>query len=212
LNGFPANSALIDRGINSLSAKKLKNKEKNKMTNKFMQTIIGTFLALVMLIGATQIFVAGQDSENSGVLLGQDERFGRTIEGVWRARITPRNCVTGVPNPTAAFEALFTFHKGGTISAWTQNSVITVTRSPSHGLWKRESGWSNYSFKFVHFRYNLTTGEFAASQEASGTLVLGASGDQFTTDASSRSFDVNGNQIGSGSCSNSVGTRFKLEQ
>ena len=177
-----------------------------------MQTIIGTFLALVMLIGATQIFVAGQDSENSGVLLGQDERFGRTIEGVWRARITPRNCVTGVPIPTAAFEALFTFHKGGTMSAWTQNNVITVTRSPAHGLWKRESGWSDYKFKFVHLRYSLTTGELLARQEGGGTLVLGESGDEFTSDGSSRSFDVNGNPIGSGSCSNSVGTRFKLEQ
>ncbi|HEY0769135.1 MAG TPA: hypothetical protein VGD31_02290, partial [Sphingobacteriaceae bacterium] len=103
-------------------------------------------------------------------------------------------------------------HKGGTISAWTQSSVITVTRSPAHGLWKRKGGWSDYSFKFVHFRYNLTTGEFAASQEAIGNLVLGESGDDFTTDASNRSFDANGNQIGSGSCSNSVGTRIKLEQ
>ena len=135
----------------------------------------------------------------------------RSIEGVWRVTVTPRNCVTGVPIPTAAFEALFTFHKGGTMSAWLQNSTITTTRSPNHGLWKRDEGWSAYSFKFVHLRYNLTTGVFIGTQEGAGTLVLGESGDEFTTDGSTASFDANGNPTGS-SCSNSVGTRFKFDQ
>jgi hypothetical protein len=135
----------------------------------------------------------------------------RSIEGVWRVTVTPRNCVTGVPIPTAAFEALFTFHKGGTMSAWLQNSTITTTRSPNHGLWKRDAGWSAYSFKFVHLRYNLTTGVFIGTQEGAGTLVLGESGDEFTTDGSTASFDANGNPTGS-SCSNSVGTRFKFDQ
>lgn len=141
----------------------------------------------------------------------QSEEPERSLEGVWLVRITPRNCVTGVPIPAAAFESLFTFHEGGTMSAWVQGSVITTTRSPAHGLWRREIGWSGYSFKFVHLRYDLATGMFTARQENAGTLVMGESGDEFMTDASGRSFDANGNALPGGSCSNSVGTRFKLE-
>ena len=135
----------------------------------------------------------------------------RTLEGVWRVTVTPRNCATGVPIPIAAFEALYTFHKDGTLSAWFQNSTITTTRSPNHGLWKRDEGWSAYSFKFVHLRYNLATGVFIGRQEGAGTLVLGESGDEFTTDGSTALFDANDNPTGA-SCSNSLGTRFKFEQ
>jgi len=157
--------------------------------------------ALAVGLAVSQATVAAQDAAAPE----------RSIEGVWRVTVTPRNCVTGVPIPTAAFEALFTFHKGGTMSAWLQNSTITTTRSSNHGLWKRDEGWSDYSFKFVHLRYNLTTGVFIGSQEGAGTLVLGESGDEFTTDGSTASFDATGTATGA-SCSNSVGTRFKLEQ
>ena len=135
---------------------------------------LNCLVALVVGLLASQATVAAQDA-------GAPER---SIEGVWLVTVTPRNCVTGIPIPTASFEALFTFHKGGTMSAWLQNSTITTTRSPNHGLWKREEGWSDYSFKVVHLRYNLTTGVFIGSQEGAGTLVLGESGDEFTTDGS----------------------------
>jgi hypothetical protein len=135
----------------------------------------------------------------------------RSIEGVWQVTVTPRNCVTGVPIPLAAFEALYTFHKDGTLSAWFQNATITTTRSPNHGLWRRDHGWSDYSVKFVHLRYNLATGMFIGRQEGAGTLVLGESGDEFTTDGSTALFDANGNAAGGG-CSNSVGTRFKFAE
>ncbi|MEJ7849409.1 MAG: hypothetical protein WKF92_15110 [Pyrinomonadaceae bacterium] len=169
------------------------------MKNRFMQIIVGTFLGLLMLFGGTQL-VSAQDGEGKG----------RSLEGVWRTVVTPRNCVTGVPIPTAAFKALLTFHKGGTLSAWFQNSTITVTRGPSHGLWQSDHGWSDYSFKFVHLRYHLTTGEFRGKQESGGTLVLGVSGDEFTTEGFTTVFDVNGNPIGGG-CSTSAGVRFKLD-
>ena len=167
------------------------------MKNRFMQIIVGTFLGLLMLFGGTQL-VSAQDGE------GKE----RKLEGVWRTVVTPRNCVTGVPIPTAAFEALFTFHKGGTLSAWFQNSTITITRSPSHGIWQREQGWGDYSIKFVHLRYNLTTGAFIGRQESRGILQLSADGDEFTTDSQTQIFDVNGNLTSTG-CANSVGTRFE---
>ena len=169
------------------------------MKNKFMQIIVGTFLGLLMLFGGTQL-VSAQDGE------GQDR-----LEGVWRVTITPRNCVTGVPIPTAASEGLFTFHKGGTMSAWVQNRVITVTRSPSHGLWQQVRGWRDHSFKFVHLRYDLATGTFTGRQEGIGSLQLSVFGDDFTTDSQVLIFDVNGNLTATG-CSNAVGTRFAMGQ
>jgi len=167
------------------------------MKNRFMQIIVGTFLGLLMLFGGTQL-VSAQDGE------GQD-----SLEGVWRVTITPRNCVTGVPIPTAAFASLFTFHKGGTLSVSLQNSTITITRSPGHGLWQREQGWGDYSFKFVHLRFDLATGAFLASQVARGTLRLSGRGDEFTTDSSTTSFDVNGVSLPGMGCSNAIGTRFE---
>ena len=166
------------------------------MKNRFMQIIVGTFLGLLMLFGGTQL-VSAQDGE------GQD-----SLEGVWRVRLTPRNCVTGVPIPTAAFATLFTFHKGGTLSVSLPNSPITITRSPAHGLWQREHGGGDYSFKFVHLRYDLATGAYLGSQVARGTLRLSERGDEFTTDAQNQVFDVNGH-LTITSCSNSVGTRFE---
>ena len=167
------------------------------MKNRFMQIIVGTFLGLLMLFGGTQL-VSAQDGE------GQD-----SLEGVWRVRLRPRNCVTGVPIPTAEAEALLTYHKGGTLSSWAQNSTITITRSPSHGLWQREGGEGDYSFKFVHLRFDLATGAFLASQVARGTLRLSGRGDEFTTDSSTASFDVNGVSLPGMGCANAVGKRFE---
>jgi hypothetical protein len=140
----------------------------------------------------------------------QDGDQERTVEGVWRVTIVPRFCATGDPIPGAAAESLWTFHKDRTMDVWAQNNVITTTRSPSQGLWRLDHGWSDYSFGFVHLRYDPATGAFIGRQEAKGTLVLGESGDDFSTDSSTKLFDVNGNLEFTG-CAKSVGTRFKLE-
>lgn len=171
------------------------------MRTTILRAISYGISAVVIGLTVAQVTATAQDSEG----------LDRTIQGVWRVTTTPRNCVTGVPIPTAAFEALFTFHKDGTMSAWLQNSTITTTRSPSFGLWRRENSWSDYSFKFVHLRYNVTTGMFIGRQDSGGSLVLDESGDAITTEGSTQGFDVNGNPSGPGGCSTSVGTRFKLE-
>ena len=140
----------------------------------------------------------------------------RRLEGVWLVTITPRNCTTGDPIPTAAFESLFTFHRDGTMLVSLRNNSLVVERTAAHGLWRRDRGWrrdrdwSDYSFKFVHLRRNFTTGLFAGKQEGGGTLVLSKSGDEFTTDGYSIVYSVDGIP-GAPGCSNSVGTRFKLE-
>ena len=145
----------------------------------------------------------------------QSEAPKRTLEGVWLVKITPRNCATGAPMPTAAFESLFTFHRDGTMLVSFRNNSLVLERTAAHGLWRRDRGrrdrgWSDYSFKFVHLRRTLTTGLFAGKQEGGGTLVLSESGDEFTTDGNSIGYSVDGIP-GTGGGANSVGTRFKLE-
>ena len=135
----------------------------------------------------------------------------RSLVGVWLVQITPRNCATGEPILTAAFEALVTFHEDKTMLVSFRNNTLTLERTAAHGLWRRDLGWNEYSFKFVHIRRNVSTGTFAGLQESAGTLVLAGSGDEFTTDGSTTIFDVNGHPVGTPSCSNSVGTRFMLE-
>jgi len=140
----------------------------------------------------------------------QDPAPERTLEGVWLVTITPRNCTTGEPSPTAAFETIFTFHRDGTMLVSFRNNTLVLERTAAHGLWRRDQGWSDYSFKFVHLRRNVTTGLFAGKQEGGGTLVLSDSGDEFTTDGYSIVYSVDGIP-GTPGCSNSVGSRFKLE-
>ena len=142
----------------------------------------------------------------------QDKAPERSLEGVWLVQITPRNCATGDPIPTAAFESLFTFHKDGTMLVSFRNNSLVLERTAAHGLWRRGLGWSDFdhSFKFVHIRRDLTTGLFAGKQEGGGTLVLSQSGDEFTTDGNTIVYSVDGIP-GTPSCANSVGTRFKLE-
>ena len=92
------------------------------------------------------------------------------------------------------------------VAVW-QATAIGQGQAPDRSL----VGWSEYSFKFVHFRRNVSTGAFAGKQEGSGALELSASGDEFTTDGGSQVFDVDDNPVGTGGCSNSIGTRFKLD-
>src|SRR5215211_7969008 len=105
------------------------------MKNKFMQTTVGTFLALLMLFGATQIFVTGQESEPGNLLEEQGERSGQSIGGAWQTVVTQRNCQTGLL--VSVGRGLITFHEGGTLSETLgsgRNPSSGQTRSPGHGV------------------------------------------------------------------------------
>lgn len=130
----------------------------------------------------------------------------KTIAGVWRTVVTPRNCQTGDP-VAPPFPGLFTFNKGGTMSEYGIGPGSSpALRSPGHGVWKREHGGQEYSFAFTFYRYN-STGVFIGSQKITATLELGASGDEFTTNSSIEVFDANDNLIGTG-CATTTATRF----
>ena len=80
----------------------------------------------------------------------------RTIRGVWRTVVTPRNCQTGQRYPDS-LQGLFTFNQGGTMSEYGIGPGSSpALRSPGHGVWQREHGWQDYSFAFTYYRYNAS--------------------------------------------------------
>jgi hypothetical protein len=76
------------------------------MKRTMLPTITLAILAIAIAVAVSQ-----------ATAIGQDQAPDRSLGGVWLVTITPRNCATGEPILTAAFEALYTFHKDGTMSA-----------------------------------------------------------------------------------------------
>jgi hypothetical protein len=168
----------------------------NKHTSPMITKTLITFITITMLSAFSLAKVNAQPGA----------AVARSIEGVWLVTATPRNCITGIEFPEFVFETLFTFHKGGTMSVWVQSSMLTVTRSPSHGLWQRDQGWSDYSYRFVHLRYD-DSGSFIGKQDTSGILDMSESGYEFTAEGSNTFFDADGNPQGGG-CASLVGKRY----
>jgi hypothetical protein len=130
----------------------------------------------------------------------------RTIRGVWRTAVTPRNCQTG--DAILTLSGLFTFNQGGTMSEYgIPPGSSPALRSPGHGVWRREHGWQDYSFAFTYYRYNAS-GVFVGSQRVRATLELGAGGDEFASRSAIEILDVDGAVIGTG-CATALGTRFQ---
>ena len=131
----------------------------------------------------------------------------RTPQGVWLTMVTPVNCQSGDPL-APPFRSLLTFNTGGTMSEYGISPGGTpALRSPGHGVWEREHGSENYSYKFTFYRYNAS-GVFIGSQRVISALQLGASGDELTTQANVEILDANDNVIAT-FCANAAGTRFE---
>lgn len=121
----------------------------------------------------------------------------RSLVGAWRVSLTPRNCQTGdaIPAPGAPYQGLYTFHKGGTMSEWVTNTVVLPTlRGPGHGAWRKAAGWQTYSYTFVFDRYD-TSGNYTGTQHGRAVLVLGESGNDYTTTGTVQVLDQNGNVL-----------------
>jgi len=161
------------------------------------QTILklSSVLALLMAVGGMQISVSGQS----------DEGHEPSLVGVWVTQVTRRNCETGEPIG-ATSQVQLTFAKGGTLLETVGPSIF---RSLGNGIWKRESGWSEYSFAQRFMRFDAA-GSFVGSGVVRVALTLDETRDHYTSTATNDILDVNGNVIASG-CATSVSTRFSME-
>ncbi len=160
-----------------------------------MQTIVGTFLGLLMLIIGTQTLVFGQENKTNG-------QQSSALVGVWRNTITLRNCQTG--NQIATFQGLLTFHEGGTMSEF--GGINPVLRSPGHGVWQASNPF-HPTFAFTFLRFNAD-GTFAGTQRVRSTVSLGLDGNAFQSTGMAEVLDVNDNVVGM-SCAATMATRFQ---
>ena len=159
-------------------------------------------IAAISALAMTVSLAGAQDQQSSETSTAS----ARTIRGVWRTVVTPRNCQTG--DAILTLSGLFTFNQGGTMSEYGIGPGSSpALRSPGHGVWQREHGWQDYSFAFTYYRYNAS-GVFLGSQTVRATLELGASGDELASRSVIETLDVNDTVIGTG-CATAVGTRFE---
>ena len=176
-------------------------KEITLMKTQLIKTTISCLLFACALVSMVTAIALG----TSGVASAQDPE--RTIQGAWRTMVTGVNCQTGDPLGPP-FPSLLTFNKGGTMSEWGIGPGSSpALRSPGHGVWEQAHGWQDYSYAFIHYRYN-SSGVFIGSQKVTSALELGASGNQFTTHAAVEVLDANGNVIAT-FCAVAAGTRFE---
>src|SRR4026209_2421400 len=111
----------------------------------------------------------------------------RTIQGVCRTVVTPRNCQTG--DAILTLSGLFTFNQGGTMSEYGIGPGSSpALRSPGHGVWQREHGLQDYSFAFTFYRYDAS-GVLLGSQKIGATLELGPGGDEFASRSALETLD-----------------------
>lgn len=167
-----------------------------------MTTIAGTFLALFMICGAAQVNVSGQETDSDQK---KSENSEKSIVGVWETSVIIRNCETGAPL-SPVFLGLSTYNSGGTYTE-SSGGGNPILRSDGHGVWERESGWRNYSLKFIFLRFS-PTGVLIGKQRVFQTLELSENGDQLTSSGRFDVLDLNGNVLGSG-CSTATATRFE---
>jgi hypothetical protein len=129
------------------------------------------------------------------------------IEGVWLAKVTLTNCVTGeaLPFPGANFDAMGLFGANGSFHNTDANDP--ALRSGIFGYWER-TGRHTYRFAFRLFRFD-TGGLLIGSQIVRHNLVLARDGLSYSSSGTAEFYDVNGIPSMPNGCSRTTATRFR---
>jgi hypothetical protein len=87
------------------------------------------------------IVVAGLLTTSSGAFAQSgDDDLQTGIVGTWAVKVTLRDCTTNAPLG-APFDAIVTFHRGGTLSESPGASALAIgQRSNAHGAWTHSRG------------------------------------------------------------------------
>ena len=134
------------------------------------------------------------------------ENHTPTIEGVWQVTRRGVNCNDPNQDLGQFFPAIMTFHRDGTVIGAAKSPVTGPFDTPEHGLWQREPGSQNYSFRELQYRYD-GSGTFL------GPLVLTANveltgANSFIYSATIQLADANGNPTAT-LCGRGTATRFE---
>ncbi len=124
-----------------------------------------------------------------------------TIQGVWKATIRQVNCNDPDQLTGFQFRAIITFHGDHTMEA----AGPFDNNTQEHGVWKREPGFNNYSYRDVSFQYD-ENGVFMSRGEVTADVHLDTA-NHFTYTATFQSFNAKGILLFTG-CGSATGRRF----
>jgi hypothetical protein len=133
----------------------------------------------------------------------QSESQAGRLEGAWRVQLTVRDCQTGAALRT--FPVLFTFAKGGTLTATTAGQSPALF-TPNLGVWGHTGG-NTYSAVSEAFAFS-PAGAWIQTHRLTRAIELSSDANEFTEIVAVEIFDTNHNPLGTG-CATSVATRFK---
>jgi hypothetical protein len=156
-----------------------------------------TKIALITLAVAASTLLVWSDS---------GENHSPTIEGVWQVMRVGVNCNDPNQQLQSPFPAIMTFHRDGIVSGAAKSPVTGPFDTPEHGLWKREPGSQNYSFRELQYRYD-GNGAFAGSLVLTANVEL-TDANSFIYNATIQISNANGVPIAN-LCGKGTGTRFE---
>ena len=155
--------------------------------------------------GATAALVlAGMLALGSGLKArAQSESQAGPLQGTWRVQLTVRDCQTGTELRT--FPVLFTFAKGGTLTATTAGQSPALF-TPNLGVWGHTGGniYSAVSEAFVF----SPAGAWIQTHRLTRAIELSSDANEFTETVAVEIFDTDRNLIARG-CGTSAGRRFE---
>jgi hypothetical protein len=131
-----------------------------------------------------------------------ESRAGR-LEGTWRVQLTVRDCQTGAALRT--FPTLFTFAKGGTLTATTAGQSPALF-TPNLGVWGHTGG-NTYSAVSEAFVFS-PAGAWIQTHRLTRAIELSRDPNEFTDTVAVEIFDTNRNLLVTG-CGTSAGRRFE---
>jgi hypothetical protein len=173
-----------------------KQKGESSMTSRNLKRI-AAFAATAALVLAGMLVLAPQKAR------AQSESQAGRIEGTWRVQLTVRNCQTG--EPLRSFPALFTFAKGGTLTATTAGQSPALF-SPNLGVWGHTDG-NTYSAVSEAFVFS-PAGAWIQTHRLTRAIELSSDANEFTDTVTLEIFDTSRNLIATG-CGTSAGRRFE---
>lgn len=156
----------------------------------------------------TQIAVITLAVVASSLLVWSDpgENRAPTIEGVWQVTRGGFDCSD--PNQTlkGTFPAIMAFHRDGIVTGAAKSPVTGPFDTPEYGIWKREPGSQNYSFRELQYRYDAN-GAFAGSLVLSANVEL-TDANSFVYSSTIQIANAHGDLTDT-RCGKATGTRFE---
>ena len=157
--------------------------------------------------GTAALVVAGMLFLGSGLTVraqSEDSDSHNRLEGAWRLQVTVRDCQTGAALRT--FPALFTFAKGGTLTATTAGQLPSLS-TPNLGVWRHTEG---HTYRAVSETFIFSpAGAWIQTHRLTRTIEIGNGADDFTDTVALEIFGTTGNLIATG-CATSVASRLEL--